>query len=159
MKPRAALATFALALAFAPVSLATSTGHEHAALKPAPQQFASAAKPSGGWTTDAPLRAGMGRIRESVDALEHYKRGHMGADQALVLAGSIEKDVAYLVANCKLDPAADAALHGIIAKLLKGTGALKQRPDEFAAIDTMREAVAEYGRIFNDPGFRKASPR
>lgn len=114
----------------------------------------AAASPAGGWNTDAALRTGMGRIRRSVDALEHYRHGHIGPDQALVLARSIEKDVAAIVATCKLDPAADAALHAIIAKLMRGAAALRAHPADLAAIEPMREALAEYGRSFDDPDFR-----
>lgn len=111
-------------------------------------------RPAAGWSTDAALRTGMGRIRRSVEALEHYRRGHMAPEQALEIVASIETEVAGIVANCKLDPAADAALHAIIAKLLRGAGALKANPARFAAIDPMREALADYGRTFDDPGFR-----
>lgn len=110
--------------------------------------------PATGWTTDAPLREGMGRIRLSVDALGHYEQGHMAADQAVEMAGNVEKDVNFLIANCKLDADADAALHGIIAKLLKGAHALKANPADMAAIAPMREAMTEYAATFDDPAFR-----
>ena len=110
--------------------------------------------PANGWSTDAPLRQGMGRIRLSVDALGHYQLGHMGAEQAVEMAANVEQDVNFLIANCKLDPDADAALHGIIAKLLKGAQALKANPADLAAIAPMRDAMAEYARDFDDPDFR-----
>lgn len=109
--------------------------------------------PANGWSTDAPLRQGMGRIRLSVGALEHYELGHMGAEQAVEMAVNIERDVNFLIANCKLDPDADAALHGIIAKLLKGAQALKTNPADLAAIAPMRDAMVEYARDFDDPDF------
>src|SRR3990167_6319412 len=86
--------------------------------------------------------------------------GHMGAEQAVEMAGNVEKDVNFLIANCRLDPDADAALHGIIAKLLKGAHALKSNPADLAAIAPMREAMAEYAASFDDPAFRTqpASP-
>jgi hypothetical protein len=113
-----------------------------------------ASAPASGWATDAPLREGMGRIRTSVAALDHSEHGHLGAEQTVTLAGNIEKDVNFLIANCKLDPDADAALHGIISKLLKGAHALKSNPADLAAIAPMREAVAEYAATFDDPAFR-----
>lgn len=117
------------------------------------------AAPAGGWVTDAPLREGMGRIRLSVDALAHYEQGHMGAEQAVEMAGNVEKDVNFLIANCKLDPDADAALHEIIAQLLKGSHALKSNPADLTAISPMREAVAEYSRSFDDPAFRNQATK
>lgn len=129
----------------------TSTPDVHAS-----GELAAPAKPvpASGWVTDAPLREGMGRIRLSVDAIGHYEQGHMGAEQAVEMAGNVEQDVNFLIANCKLDPDADAALHGIIAKLLKGAHALKANPADLAAIAPMREAMAEYARSFDDPAFR-----
>lgn len=128
----------------------------HAADAHAADETAGEAKPTPatGWTADAPLREGMGRIRLSVDALGHYEQGHMGADQAVEMAGNVEKDVNFLIANCKLDADADAALHGIIAKLLKGAHALKANPADMAAIAPMREAMTEYAATFDDPAFR-----
>ncbi|OGT55597.1 MAG: hypothetical protein A3E01_16575 [Gammaproteobacteria bacterium RIFCSPHIGHO2_12_FULL_63_22] len=125
-----------------------------------PDKTAAAAAAPETHATDAPLREGMGRIRLSVDALGHYEQGHMGAEQAVEMAGNVEKDVNFLIANCRLDPDADAALHGIIAKLLKGAHALKSNPADLAAIAPMREAMAEYAASFDDPAFRTqpASP-
>lgn len=122
----------------------------------AADEAAGAAKPApaNGWATDAPLREGMGRIRLSVEALGHYEQGHMGAEQAVEMAANVEKDVNFLIANCKLDPDADAALHAIIARLLKGAHALKADPADLAAIAPMREAMAEYAATFDDPAFR-----
>jgi hypothetical protein len=111
-------------------------------------------RPAGGWASDAPLRSGMAGIRRSVDALDHNRDGHMEPEQVLVLVESIEKDVAAIIANCKLDPAADAALHGIIAKLMQGAAALRAQPADLAAIEPMRAALEEYGRSFDDPAFR-----
>jgi len=103
------------------------------------------------WATDAPLREGMQGIRVAVDALGHYEHGHMGPDQAVLLADKIEGHVRIIVANCRLAPDADAALHAIIAPLLHNAGALKRDPVNLAAIAPMRKAVADYARQFDDP--------
>ena len=128
-------------------------GHEHHA----PAAAASQEIPAQRYATDAPLRTGMAKIRTAVDALGHYERGHMGAEQAVTFATTIQEQVAYLVANCKLEPQADAALHGIIAKLGAGAQALKTAPADLAAIPPMREALADYRRTFDDPGFEAAA--
>ena len=52
--------------------------HEHHA----PATAASQQTPAQQYATDAPLRKGMAQIRTTVDALGHYERGHMGAEQA-----------------------------------------------------------------------------
>jgi len=127
--------------------------HEHHA----PATAASQQTPAQQYATDAPLRKGMAQIRTAVDALGHYERGHMGAEQAVTSATTIQEQIAYLVANCKLEPQADAALHGIIAKLGAGAQALKTNPANLAAIPPMREALADYRRTFNDPAFEAAA--
>ena len=128
-------------------------GHQHHA----PAAAVAQETPAQRYATDAPLRKGMARIRTAVDALGHYERGHMGAEQAVTFATTIQEQVAYLVANCKLEPQADAALHGIIAKLGAGAQALKSDPADLAAIPQMREALADYRRTFDDPAFETAA--
>ncbi|HEY5780416.1 MAG TPA: DnrO protein [Lysobacter sp.] len=108
------------------------------------------------WATDAPLREGMQGIRIAVDALDHYEHGHMGPDQAVLLADKIEGHVRDMVAHCALAPDADAALHAIIAPLLQGAGALKRDPGNLTVIAPMRKAVADYARQFDDPAARQA---
>jgi len=104
------------------------------------------------WDTDAPLREGMGRIRHAVDALQHYEHGHIGPEQAMQLAAGIERDVGFIVAHCKLEPRADAALHPILGALMHGALALEAKPTELAAIPPMRSALHDYARQFDDPG-------
>lgn len=135
----------------APVAQAKD-GHENHAPTAAPQEI-----PAQRYATDAPLRKGMAQIRSAVDALGHYERGHMNAEQAVTFATTIQEQVAYLIANCKLDPDADAALHGIIAKLGAGAAALKTDPANLAAIPPMREALVDYERTFDDPALATAA--
>lgn len=124
---------------------AAQHAHDHA------HALAVQATPAQRWATDAPLREGMRDIRAAVAALEHYEHGHMGPAHATLLAERIEADVQGIFAACKLAPDADAALHVILARLLQGAGALKANPTDLRAIEPMREAVAEYGRQFDDP--------
>lgn len=119
----------------------------------APAATASQESPAQRYATDAPLRKGMAEVRVAVDSLGHYENGHMSAEQAIPFATTVQEQIAYMVANCKLEPQADAALHGIIAKLGAGAQALKTDPADLAAIPPMREAVADYRRIFDDPAF------
>src|SRR5690349_2913513 len=70
------------------------------------------------FASDATLRREMQGIHASVEALAHYEHGHMGAAQAVTLASAIEEHVNTIIANCKLPPHADAALHAIIVPLL-----------------------------------------
>jgi hypothetical protein len=120
--------------------------HDHAA--PAPAQPAHGQR----WATDANLRAGMGRIRAAVDELRHHEMGHMGDERAVALAEGIGGDVGWIVGHCELAPEADAALHPIVGKLAANASALKSNPADPAPIASMREALADYARLFDDPG-------
>lgn len=128
--------------------------HEHHA----PAAAVVQEHPAQRYATDAPLRQGMEKIRVAFDALGDYEHGHMGPEQATALAGQIQEQVAYLIANCKLDPQADAALHGIIAQLSSGAQALKSRPADLTVIPPMREALVDYRNTFDDPGFTSGRP-
>lgn len=124
-------------------------GHE----QHAPAAAGAQDSPAQRYATDAPLRKGMAEVRVAVDGLGAYENGHLSAAQAIPLATTIQEQIDYMVANCKLEPQADAALHGIIAKLGAGAQALKTDPTDLTAIPPMREAVADYPRIFDDPAF------
>lgn len=134
---------------------ATPADHAHEHAQHAPD---AAAAPAQRWATDAPLRKGMADIRGAVQALGHYEMGHMGPEQALQQVATIEQSIGYLIANCKLDPQADAALHGIIGQLGQGIAALKANPQDLAAIATLRSALQEYPRLFADPDWPLDAP-
>lgn len=103
------------------------------------------------FATDAVLRENMRGIRKSVDALAHYEQGHIGPQQVALLAGNIEGHVNDVIANCKLPPDADAALHAVIVPLMRNAAALKADPAKPGLIAAMRGALGEYRRRFDDP--------
>lgn len=115
------------------------------------------ATPAQRWTTDAPLRAGMRDIRNVVEALGHYEHGHIGEDQAVLLARQVQGHIGGIVANCRLEPEADAALHVVLAGLAQGANALANDPADPGAIQSMRQALADYARLFDDPVFEVPS--
>jgi len=127
-----------------------SHGHDHAS-PPAPRPQAGRK-----WASDAPLREGMTRIRALL-APQLTAGSRMGAEESAALAGRIEGEVGRIVADCKLPPQADAALHAILAQLMAGTGAMAGRtPDADRAhgLAQVAAAVNDYGRSFEHPGFR-----
>lgn len=138
------------AMAASPV-VAQSAHDAHAAHAPA-------ATPAQRWTTDASLRDGMRRIRDAVDALQHYEHGHMDALQAANTAATIEGAVNALIAGCKLKPDADAALHGLLVEFLAGAKAV--RASQEAPVDEiarMRDALARYPQLFDDAAWSAAA--
>lgn len=117
---------------------------------------ATPATPAQRWKTDAPLRTGMREIRVAVDALQHGVHGHLDDAQVVALATRVEQQIAYLVANCKLEPQADAALHVIIAELGTGARALREAPGDRDVVASMQSAVASYPQQFDDPAWGPA---
>lgn len=123
--------------------------HQHEAEAPLP------APPSSPWATDAPLRQGMDGIAKAIAAAETLKAaGTFGAADATLLDDSIQKQFQYMAANCKLEPQADAALHGLVAQLLKASSALKADPAGHANFETLRHVLMEYPHYFNHQGWQ-----
>ena len=145
---------FALALAFGGAAQAAPPAHDHDhAAHAAP---AATAAPAQRWSTDAPLREGMGRVHEALDDLRHYEMGHMTADMARERALTVQDAIKSMFANCKLAPEPDAALHAILVPLLAAAQRLDREPTDMAAVAAMRETVAGYPRQFDDPKWTRA---
>ncbi|NDK39818.1 hypothetical protein DT603_13320 [Pseudoxanthomonas gei] len=70
--------------------------------------------------------------------------------QVVAVATQIQQQIAYMVANCKLQPQADAALHLIIAQLAAGAQALKDHPGDLGPVPPMRQTLQQYPRQFDD---------
>ncbi len=104
-------------------------------------------------TTDAALRDGMSRIHAALDELTHYEMGHMPQSIAVERVDTIKQATDTIFANCKLDPEADAALHSMLVPLLNGIHAFQKNPADSATVATMRQAVADYPRVFDDPNW------
>lgn len=101
------------------------------------------------WETDQPLREGMERIRGLVTAAN--APGSPSEMQAL--ANGIQQQVDYLIANCKLPPAADETLHVMIADLLQGAELVTKKNDPTRGIATMRRALETYPKYFDHAGW------
>jgi len=125
--------------------------HDHAAHASATRAVPA---PAQRWATDAALRDGMDRIHLALEELRHYEMGHMDATMALDRVGLIEQAGADIFARCRLSPEPDAALHGMLVPLLGAAHKLRADPHDVAQVQVMREAVADYPRYFDDPGWK-----
>ena len=106
------------------------------------------------WATDAALREGMGRVRASfAEVLPAYKRGELSPEAATDAARAIDDHVAYLVENCRLEPAADAVLHVLVAELLQGTATLRKAPASPEGLPRIHGVLQDYPRYFDHPGW------
>jgi hypothetical protein len=148
----AALAALLVAAGLASLPARAASGHDHG--------HATSAKPLAQgqrWTTDAALREGMSGIRTAVEPqLKAIHRDRLDAAGYRSLASVAETQVAFIVANCKLPPDADAALHEIIGEIGAATetmaGKSKLKPRQGAV--KLVEALDAYGRQFDHPGWK-----
>lgn len=104
--------------------------------------------------TDAPLRDGMARIRVALDELSHYEMGHMPQAVAVERVDAIKAATDSIFANCKLAPDADVALHAMLVPLLNGINAFRTDPADTSTVVAMRQAIADYPRVFDDPNWQ-----
>lgn len=101
------------------------------------------------WATDQPLRDGMDRIRGLVSAANPSS----GASGLEALATGIRQQVDYMIANCKLAPAADETLHVMIADLLEGADLVTTKNDPQRGLAVMRNALETYPKYFDHAGW------
>ncbi len=150
-----ALAAAALALAAANLRAAGDAHHHHAA--PAPDAPRGLTLNQGRkWSTDAPLRRGMGNIRSLVDKYRHAAPNQTSpATSPQALAKEINAEVNYIFQNCRLEKRADEMLHLVLADIMNGSGTLEKGPAaaRAKALDTIVHAVNNYGRYFDHPGW------
>ena len=109
------------------------------------------------WATDEPLRKNMGDIRAALAAKEAgIHKGALTSDEYKAIGTLVEARVATIVAECKLEPAADANLHLIVADLLAGADAMqgKSKTTPAAGAGQTVRAVNQYGRFFTHPGWK-----
>jgi hypothetical protein len=109
------------------------------------------------WQTDEPLRQAMAQIRDAVAANhEAIHANRATAAQYRALAAKVDDRLAYIVANCKLKPEADASLHVILTDMIagsdqmKGADASKRRAGALKVI----AGLDAYPKYFDHPGWR-----
>jgi hypothetical protein len=147
-------AALAAALAFGAVAPALAAdSHAHAASEPAALTLDHGKK----WATDAPLRKSMLEIRTALAARqEAIHKGTLTPADYRGLGAAIEAQVATIVAECKLEPAADANLHVIVAELVAGADAMQGKSTTRPAKGAVQavQAVNRYGEYFDHPGWK-----
>ena len=151
------LATIGLSFGLAATGLA--------ATEPAPHQHDHGAAPAEltlnagtKWATDAPLRSGMEHIRNALAAaLPDIHRNTLADTQYAALANTVSSEVSGIVANCKLQPQADAQLHLIIADMLQGVEAMQgkhaQSTRQHGAMQVVG-ALEKYADFFDHPHWK-----
>jgi hypothetical protein len=147
------LTSLAFALVVTGISAAEMAAHKHEpGDSPSQLQLNDGRK----WATDASLRKGMENIRALMaDALPAIHANKLSNARYNALAQKVSHDVAYIVANCKLDPQADEQLHLIIADILSGVetmqGKTKSAKRQTGAVQILG-ALEKYDSYFDHPG-------
>ena len=152
-------ATLAILLAsvLSTASLATPSRDHHPPTAPTTHEAHEAHEPAHGnsvtppdderWPTDEPLRSGMSRIQAAVE--QSTTEANLSRERSLALAHTIEQNVTYIIENCKLPPKADAALHGVIARILAAANQLKTDASPDAAVAQVLGALHDYRDAFD----------
>lgn len=123
--------------------------HAHAAHGAAPE-LAEGQR----WATDAPLREAMLRIRDGVaENAAAFHDGALSPAAAQSLAAVVEGDVQFMIANCRLAPEPDAALHRLIGRLLGAGEALRADPQSADGLPQLEAVLNDYGATFDHPGW------
>ena len=110
------------------------------------------------WPTDAPLRQGMTRIRDAVQAkLPAIHAGKLDEAGYDVLAGQVNGEIGYIVQNCRLEPKADAMLHLSLADVIAGAGMMEGKQAgtaRQAGAARILTALNNYGTYFDHPNWK-----
>jgi len=127
--------------------------HEHGAAAPTLQLNAGKK-----WETDGALRQAMGNIHQTMAAsLHEIHENRLPAKGYDMLAQKVQREVGSIIANCKLEPKADAQLHLIVAELLEGAeqmgGKMTKMKRQTGAVKVIG-ALEKYGTYFDDAGFK-----
>lgn len=112
------------------------------------------------WASDASLRRNMNAINQAMrSALPKIHADRFSDNDYQMLATRIEKNVSDAVEQCKLDPAADAMLHLVIAELMAGTEALAGKSSLSRHDGAVRvlNALNSYGKYFQHPHWKTAA--
>ena len=145
------LAVFFLAIAGSLPARAADAGHAHDVV-PGKLHLDHGRK----WATDEPLGRGMSAIRAAMsERIEAIHRNKLAAADYRALGATVDQEVARIVAECKLEPRADAMLHLVIADLMVGAevmqGKAKAKPS--AGAQKVVQALNAYGKYFDHPGW------
>lgn len=150
------LAALALVVSATTHAAGNTDGHHHdghGSIGPQTLQLNAGKK----WATDAPLRQAMNDINQSMArALPLIHTNKFGNADYQALAATINQKVAYTVANCKLEPKADAMLHLVIGDLVAGAETMEGKTADSRHDGAVRVlgALKSYEGYFQHPGWK-----
>lgn len=107
------------------------------------------------WSTDDALRRGMSEIRLAMThSLAPIHNNAFTPAQYEALATRIQRQLDYVVGNCKLPEQADQQLHLVLEQIIDGVDDMKAGTrGEQGALKVVR-ALAQYGEYFDHAGWQ-----
>lgn len=146
----------AIALASPLAAFAAEGSHNHGASDAAPAiQLNKGQK----WASDAPLRKGMNTIHGATQGtLERIHANKATPADYAAFNKKVNDEVAYIVKNCKLEPKADAQLHGLISQMMAGAESAQGKHGDAKRADgvmNVAKALNTYGDYFEHKGWKK----
>lgn len=144
--------TVAITAAAVPPESATPATHVHPDGHDLKHPPAAEADPAVRWKADEPLRVGMRRVRAATEALSRAAHSHADAARTTAIADELKAAVAMMFAQCQLAPAPDAALHPLLAEVLRVSTELSGGQDA-TALEALQAVLARYAVLFEDSGW------
>ena len=107
------------------------------------------------WQTDDALRRGMGEIRQAMaKSLAPIHENTFSAANYDALAASVQTQIDYVVANCKLPEEADQQLHLVLEQILDGIAEMKAASHRDQGAIKIVKALDTYGKYFDHAGWK-----
>lgn len=109
------------------------------------------------WVGDAPLQQHMTNLRAAfAPHIPAIHKGTLPAASYTMLGEKTAAEVAGMLAECKLEPKADAMLHLLIAEMIAGADILTGKTTGKPAAGAHRvvKALNQYGLYFQHPGWQ-----
>lgn len=147
-----ASAVFALGLAFGSVGAGLAAEpHDHGQSADVQLKLDNGKK----WQTDDALRRGMGEIRQAMAAsLKPIHENKFSPVKYDALVADVQKQVDYVVGNCKLPEEADAQLHIVLEQILDGINEMKAPAQKQQGAVKIVKALDSYGKYFDHAGWK-----
>ncbi len=102
------------------------------------------------WPTDEPLRESMQAIDELMMPVRAIAPDRK---QGKAIALEVRQQVDFMIANCELEPKADAALHVLIGDLLVGANELQTPQTSRSGVSRIDHVLEQYPQHFEHPGW------
>lgn len=117
-------------------------------------QAATQVKSDKKFVADDNLKSRMGAVLDAVKALEAAGVNKNKNDSVIEAGKKIEATVNDIFKTCKLEPDADAAIHPILADLLKGASFFK-KGNAKEGHEKIHKALLKYEETFEHAGWGK----